>query len=208
MNLKEAFRFQNKLQQLMDEAQAILNNPGNVTRTEKTYLRKKVMPEAENETVVVEQDCLYADRITEVAGFLLWILAQREALSAAIRRTKNTLPIDMDGEVCLNTLRQSAAQTLRRMSALRGSEMQVANGGFGYRFNAEGNQVTYKCDVRNVTTINFDRNIIRKYLTRLDKTADAVSSEIDRCMVNAEVEYEAPFDVNDGFADIFEGWLA
>ena len=110
MNLKEAFRFQNKLQLLMDEAQAILNNPGNVTRTEKTYLRKKVMPEAENETVVVEQDCLYADRITEVAGFLLWILAQREALSAAIRRTKNTLPIDMDGEVCLNTLRQSAAQ--------------------------------------------------------------------------------------------------
>ena len=65
MNLKEAFRFQNKLQQLMDEAQAILNNPGNVTRTEKTYLRKKVMPEAENETVVVEQDCLYAGRIAE-----------------------------------------------------------------------------------------------------------------------------------------------
>lgn len=112
MNLKEAFRFQNKLQLLMDEAQAILNNPGNVTRTEKTYLRKKVMPEAENETVVVEQDSPYAGRITEVAGFLLWILAQREALSAAIRHTKNTLPI--------------AGQAAGRKSGKNKSEQQAA----------------------------------------------------------------------------------
>ena len=52
MNLKEAFRFQNKLRDLSTSAAAILANPGNVTRVETTYLRKKAMPDAENETVV------------------------------------------------------------------------------------------------------------------------------------------------------------
>jgi len=49
MNLKEAFRFQNKLQSLMDEAQSILGRDQNITRVQNTYLRKKVMAEAENE---------------------------------------------------------------------------------------------------------------------------------------------------------------
>ena len=43
MNLKEAFRYQNKLQALMEEAQGILGRDSNVTKVESTYLRKKVM---------------------------------------------------------------------------------------------------------------------------------------------------------------------
>ena len=38
MNLKEAFRYQNKLQSLMDEAQGILDRDANVTKVENTYL--------------------------------------------------------------------------------------------------------------------------------------------------------------------------
>lgn len=41
MNLKEAFRFQNKLQSLMDQAQTILSSNQNITKVETTYLRKK-----------------------------------------------------------------------------------------------------------------------------------------------------------------------
>ena len=43
MNLKEAFRFQNKLQSLMEEAQSILGDDDNITRVQNTYLRRKVM---------------------------------------------------------------------------------------------------------------------------------------------------------------------
>ena len=49
MNLKEAFRYQNKLQSFLDDAQSILNRDSNVTRVENTYLRHKVMAEAEDE---------------------------------------------------------------------------------------------------------------------------------------------------------------
>ena len=52
MNLKEAFRYQNKLQSFLDEAQSILDRDANVTRVENTYLRHKVMAEAEDETLL------------------------------------------------------------------------------------------------------------------------------------------------------------
>ena len=48
MNLKDAFRAQNKLQALMDEAGEILQDRGNTLRVTTTHLRSKVMPEAQD----------------------------------------------------------------------------------------------------------------------------------------------------------------
>lgn len=113
----------------------------------------------------------------------------------------------MDSEVSLNSRRQRIADTLQHMSELRSSEVTVSHGGVGYRFNTDGNQVSYKCDLRRVTTINFDRNVVRKHLTEMNRKADAVSTELDRCMVNSEVDFEPSFDVNDSFADAFAAYL-
>lgn len=49
MNLKEAFRYQNKIQALMCEAENILRNRANITKVTNTNLRHKVMPEASDE---------------------------------------------------------------------------------------------------------------------------------------------------------------
>ena len=73
MNLKEAFRYQNKLQSFMDEAQEILNRESNVTKVENTYLRHKVMAEAEDETVVIVPDTEYYQQITGVAQVPWWV---------------------------------------------------------------------------------------------------------------------------------------
>lgn len=203
MNLKEAFRYQNKLGALMDEAQSILGRDGNITKVENTYLRKKVFDGAENETVIDTPPTEFADRITDIVRFLMALMEQREVLSKAIHAAKNALPIDMDSEVGLNAKRQEIARVLKRMSDVRSSEVVINGGGTGYRFNQEGNQVTYRCDVKRVTTINFDRKSVRKFAAEMNRKADAVSSELDRCLVNSEVSYEAPFDVNDSFAEIF-----
>lgn len=203
MNLKEAFRFQNKLGTLMDEAQSILGRDGNITKVENTYLRKKVFDGAENETVIDTPSTEFADRITEIVKFLMYLMEQREVLSKAIHAAKNALRIDMDSEVGLNAKRQEIARVLKRMSDVRNSEVVINGGGSGYRFNQEGNQVTYRCDVKRVTTINFDRKVVRNFAAEMNRKADAISSELDRCLVNSEVFYEAPFDVNDSFAEIF-----
>ena len=207
MNLKEAFRFQNKLQGLMNEAQSILQDDRNITKTQTTVFHKKVMPELENEITVDMAPSEYADRINEIMSFLLYLLDEHEKLAKGIHDAKAALPIDMDNEVSLNSRRQQIASTLRYMVDLRSSEILQPGGGMGYRFNAEGNQVSYRCDAKRVTTINFDRNKARTYALAMNRKADEISAELDRCMVNSEVDYAMPFDVNDSFSIIFESWL-
>ena len=206
MNLKEAFRFQNKLQSMMDEAQSILGSTANITKVQNTYLRKKVMTEAENETTIDAPATEYSEQITLVAEFLLHLLSEREKLSVAIFQTKAglNLPAGLDGEVSLNSKRQEVAGLFRRMAGLRSSEVLIPTGGTGYRFNNEGNQVSYRCDVKRVTTINFDRNKIRKMCGDLSRKADEVSAALDSVLVNTQVEYTVPFDVNATFAEAFE----
>ena len=181
MNLKEAFRYQNKLQSFMDDAQSILDRDTNVTRVENTYLRHKVMTEAEDETVLAVPETEHYEQITDIARFLLYLLDEKGKLFAAIRKTKSELDIDMDSAVSLNATRQSIARTFKRMNDLRNSEQTITGGGTGYRFNAEGNQISYRCDVRRVTTINYDRKVIRAALGRLNQKADETSTKIDLC---------------------------
>lgn len=207
MNLKEAFRCQNKLQSLMYDAEEILRNRANITKVTSTNLRHKVMPEMTDETVVEIPESEYSGRITDVALFLVFLLEEKTALAAAIRKSKDQLDIDMDSETGLNFARQRIAGIFRTMNSLRASEQTIANGGTGYRFNADGNQVTYRCDVRRVTSINFDRNVIRAELGKLDRAADEMSAKLDLCTVTAAVDYAPPFDVNADFADAFETYL-
>ena len=42
----------------------------------------------------------------------------------------------------------------------------------------------------------------------LNRKADEVSAAIDRCIVNSEVEYETPFDVNDSFSVVFDAFCS
>ena len=206
MNLKEAFRFQNKLQMLMNGAQSILDNERNICKTQTTVMHKKVMPELENETTVDAAPSDYADSIDKVVEFMLYLLREQETLAEAIHDAKAKLEIDMDSEVSLNSRRQRIAATLRHMADLRGSEQIIVNGGTGYRFNAEGNQVSYRCEAKKVTTINYNRNAVRAQVAALSKKSDDISAKLDSCMINSEVAYEPSFDVNDSFSTVFEAF--
>ncbi|MBQ7521456.1 MAG: hypothetical protein IJU14_01085 [Clostridia bacterium] len=207
MNLKEAFRFQNKLQSLMVTVEEILMIEDNVIKTQKTYLYKKAMPQASNETVTEVPNTEYYDQINQLTDFLLYLLREHEKLSAIINTVKRSLTLDIDGEISLNKHRQRIADIFRKMTAIRNSEIVKQKAGTGYCFNAEGNQVAYKCDIKTVKTINFDRNKVRRYATELTTKSDSVSAEVDSCMINSVVDYTAPFDVNDSFSDIFDDFL-
>ena len=202
MNLKEAFRYQNKLQWLMTEAEEILRRDRNVVKVEQTALLHKVNPDAVDETTTEPADTVYAEQITDIAVLLMFLLGERERLSRAIREAKKAMDMDFDGEVSLNTRRQELASIFRNMVQLRSSETVISGGGVGYKFNAEGNQVSYRCDLKTVTTINFDRSKIRSYAAALSRKADEISADLDKRMVNTEVSYEPPFDVNDTFAEV------
>lgn len=207
MNLKDAFRAQNKLQALMDEAGDILQDRGNTLKVTTTHLRSKVMPEAQDAVTEDAAPSEYAEHINQVAAFLMAMLAEREKLSAAIHDAKLKLPLDMDSETGLNRARQDLAGIFRRMAVLRSSEVVLSNGGSGYRFNGEGNQVSYRCDAKRVTTISFDRNKIRGIATELGRRADEVSAKLDQCLVNTAVDYTLPFQMNDSFDVILSDFI-
>ena len=207
MNLKDAFRAQNKLQTLMDEASEILQDRGNTLKVTTTHLRSKVMPEAQDAVTEDAAPCEYAEHINQLAAFLMAMLAEREKLSAAIHDAKARLPLDMDSEAGLNRARQELAGIFRQMAVLRNSEVVIANGGSGYRFNGEGNQVSYRCDAKRVTTINFDRNKVRGMATELGRRADEVSAKLDQCIVNTVVDYSLPFEMNDSFETILSDFI-
>lgn len=207
MNLKDASRAQNKLQALMGEAGDILQDRGNTLKVTTTHLRSKVMPEAQDAVVEDSATNEYAEHINQVAAFLMAMLAEREKISAAICAAKSKLTLDMDSETGLNRARQSLADIFRRMAVLRNSEVVIANGGSGYRFNSEGNQVSYRCDAKRVTTINFDRKKIRGMATELGRKADEVSAKLDQCIVNTTVDYTLPFEMNDSFDTILSDFI-
>ena len=163
MNLKEAFRFQNRLEYLIEKAENILDDEDCVTLTKRTYLYKKANPEAENETVTVIPDTEYYRQLNEMIEFAVYLLDQREKLSEAINKVKYNLPLDLDGEISLNRYRQRLAEKFRRMARIKSKEVTETNSGVD------------KCDVKRVTTINFNRNTVRKYAAQLSGKSDATS---------------------------------
>lgn len=207
MNLKDAFRVQNKLQLVMNQAMDILEDHRNILKVKTTHLRSKVMGDAQD--VVVEENAPseYAGHANEIAEFLMAMMQEREKLSKAIRDAKGKLVLDMDSEVGLNRQRQALARVFRSMTTLRNSEKTIPGGGSGYRFNGDGNQVTYRCDARQVVTIDFNRNKIRALAASLGKKSDECSIELDKCLVNTELDYVPPFDLNDSFDAILTDFI-
>lgn len=191
----------------MTQAMDILEEQRNILKVKTTHLRSKVMGEAQD--VVVEENAPseYAGHANEIADFLMAMMKEREKLSQAIHQAKGKLTLDMDSQMGLNRQRQALARVFRNMTTLRNSEKTIAGGGSGYRFNGDGNQVTYHCDARQVITIDFDRNKIRALAAFLGKTSDEFSIEMDKCLVNTEVDYVPPFDLNDSFDAILTDFI-
>ena len=71
MNMKDAFRFQNKLKALMCEATAILQDRRNIVKVKTTHLRSKVMSDTQDAVVEETAPSEYAGHANEVAAFLM-----------------------------------------------------------------------------------------------------------------------------------------
>ena len=84
MNMKDAFRFQNKLKALMCEATAILQDRRNIVKVKTTHLRSKVMSDTQDAVVEEAAPSEYAGHANEVAAFLMSLLEEREKLCRAI----------------------------------------------------------------------------------------------------------------------------
>ena len=199
MNLKEAFRYQNLLERLMNEATSALSMPANLLKVTKTHLRSKVKPEAENEVEEADETDLVNPDL--VIAFMKRVITERERLTTAIGLAKQNLHgsvTDLDAAVEANKYRQTTANRIKSMLRTKDSKRIERS----YNFNAEGTQVPYVYDIEVSSEVRFDRAAAKKAMQELLAEADKVSAAIDDAMVNTEVSYEAPWDVNESFEDI------
>ena len=192
MNLKEAFRYQNFLDRLLNQTMATMSIQDNLLEVSKVHRRSKAISSAEDET-----------EVAEVTELVVPDTAISLALSKAIGVAKGNLAGgigDMDAAIEANKCRQSVAEKIRSM--LRIKSGKKVERGTGYTFNGEGNQVPYIYDVEVTTTERFDRAKLKATMQDLLSEADKVSAQIDEAVVNTKVDYKAPWDVNASFEDI------
>jgi hypothetical protein len=128
------------------------------------------------------------------------LLNQKESLSTAINKAKVTCGLDIDGSVSLNKMRQSINSVFANMANIKATEKTT--NGRSYKFNVAGDQVPYTYEIKEVTTIDFDRTKVKAVAKKLIKEADEISAIIDKLMIDTEVDYEPIYDVNDSYEDV------
>lgn len=208
MYLKEAFQYQNYLSGLSSRADYYLSSSASqyATKTVQTHLRSKVNADAEDEVINLAEDRQLPYTADQLVDFLVHITAQKEALAKAISDAKKSAAFDIDMAVSANRARREVAKTLAKMAAIRPSERTTT--GYSYKFNAEGNQVRYAYDVKEVTTIDFNRNKVKSVAKTLSEEAEKTSTEIDKLMVELVVDYTPEFSINDSFEDALETYFS
>lgn len=202
MYLKEAFRYQNFLSNLIEGTAVYLNNPSYITKTIEEHMRRKANPDAEDETIEVQVDRPFVCDNNQLVSFIQHLMEEKEKLTSAISAAKRSCDIDIDAELANNRIRQKISDILDDMTHRRSSESMVR--GTSYKFNSEGNQVPYSYDVKRVTTIDFDRNKVKGICRALVQKSDEVSTNIDKVMVELQVDYEPEFSISDSIEDAIE----
>jgi len=205
MYLKEAFRYQNYLTNMINTSLRYIGDSTYNTKVTQEHLRKKANAEAEDETIDMTTERRIKCNAGDVVHFLEKLLDEKEKLTDAITKAKASCEIDIDAAVAGNKLRQRVAEQLSSVASIRPKE--VIRHGSAYKFNADGNQMPYTYDIKEVTQIDFDRKEMKAIALRLAGEADKISSDLDRTMVSLVVEFDPAFGVNETFEDILESFL-
>lgn len=204
MNLKESFRYQNFLENMLAYAGNSLADREHSLTITKNHLRKKANAEAEDMMETVDVGEFFKN--DDVLKFMTMLVEERSKLTNAIGKAKASIGFDLDAAIETNKFRQTVANRVKTM--LRFTASKRTERGTDYKFNVEGNQTQYYYDIEVKANEAFDRSVAKDTMRKLILEADKVSAEIDSAMINTMVEYDAPFNVNDSFEDVMTDFLS
>lgn len=203
MNLKESFRYQNFLEEMMCSACASIQTPNHCLKVTKTHLRNKVNPDAQDIIETVEVEPFFANDY--VISFMTWLVAEREKLTTAINAAKASVDFDIDAAIETNKFRQRVNSSIKSM--IRHTPTKSIESGRDYKFNVEGNQMPYVYEIEVVSEEAYNKAGAKTLMRETISRADEVSAAIDAAMINTKVDYEPVFDVNETFDDVMTDFL-
>lgn len=202
MILKEAFRYQNYLSRLFVQATDYLSNTHFITTTTQNHCRSKANPDATNEEIIVPKEGKVDYTPNDLLNFVVKLMNEKQKLSDAITVSKKSLDIDIDATMSMNKMKQDFISVLRKMVSVKPTECNKE--GVGYKFNNDGDQVLYRYPIKEVRTIDYDRNDAKALLNKYKKETDAASTARDKIDVLTEVDYIPIWEVDTPLEDILD----
>lgn len=198
MNLRESFQYMNFLDTNISKVNMMLYDESNLVTVEQEHLKKAANPNAEDEKITKPKDlrCSPMDLI----NFLDELMEEKEKVSKAIYEAKSKTEVNLDHAVSINKAKQKQLNTLKRLVILKPSESEGFD--YDYMINNEGNQVQYKYKVKQVKTIDYDRNKVRNKYRALSKECEEMSTLIDKIQINTEVDCEPKWRISDTLDDM------
>ena len=202
MNLKESYRYSNFLTSLLSKSYSYLRCYDFITTTNQEHLRKLSNPDAENETIVLQKPYTVDFTPNDLLDFVVQILEEKDKLMNGISEAKRRAEINIDDAIAFNKMKQGFVSVLNGMAEKK--SLKKKSQACGRKFNAEGNQVNYYYDVIEETSIDFDRDNVRKLAKKYLKETDEISSKLDSIEINTVVNFEPRWDINDEFEDLIK----
>ena len=200
MILKEAFRYQNYLTSLFVQATSYLSREDFITTTTQKHNRTMVNPEAQDEDIVVPKVFNVDYKPNDLINFVVKLIDEKQKLSNAITEVKKSLDMDIDAAMSMNKSKQDFISVLRRMVSIKPTESEKE--GTSYKFNNDGDQVSYRYPVKEVKTIDYDRNAVKGLMSKYKKETDEISTARDRIDIMTDVDYTPVWEVDTPLEDI------
>ena len=200
MILKEAFRYQNYLTSLFVQATSYLSREDFITTTTQNHNRSMVNPDAQDEKISVPKVFNVGYKPNDLIDFVVKLIDEKQKLSNAITEAKKSLDMDIDAAMSMNKTKQDFISVLRRMASIKSSESDKE--GTSYKFNNDGDQVSYRYPVKEVKTIDYDRNAVKGLISKYKKETDQISTTRDRIDIMTDVDYTPVWEVDTPLEDI------
>lgn len=200
MILKEAYRYQNYLDELIMSAETYLGNRDFYTSTKEEHLRSKANPDAEDETTEESECANLGFKPNDVIDFIVKLITEKQSLTEAIADTKRKLDIDIDGAIAMNKTKQMLINTFGRLAKFKPAE--ITCNGSDYKFDINGEQKKYYYTIKKTQSILYDRNDVRELIKKYRKECDDVSQKHDLYLVTAEVEFTPTWEIGDTLEEI------
>ena len=200
MVLKEAFHYQNYLTDMINQALDYLSREDFITTKTEIHKRTEVYSEGKDETIHIDHG--YDKNITpeKMVDFIVSAIDEKEKMSNAINKAKANASRDVDTSLETNRIKREYIRVLHRMSQQKASE--TTRYGTGYKFDNDGKQAGYMYPIQETTKINFNRNNIRKLLSKYRSETATVSNECEKIFILTDVDYQPKFDVDTPLEDI------
>lgn len=200
MNLRESFQYMNFLDEKLEQIEWILRDTKNVVTIKETHLKTAVNPVFTDEEKEIKPDLEYT--VIELIDFMDKVMKEKTELSKAIHEAKNKAEINIDHAISINKAKQKQAIILKRLIDLKAKEKEKRE--TAYMLNNEGNQVPFYYTVKEVTTINYDRNKVKRMYKAIKKECEEMSTLIDKIQINEEVTFTPKWDISDTLEDMLE----